>query len=75
MDSEKELQQLKAQLSASQKEIKSLNVKLERSKNKIAKQKAELKKKETETIELTEEQLQSLSNQLPGINIKSLLSD
>lgn len=75
MDAEKELQKLKAKLSASQQEIKSLKGKLERSKNKIAKQKSELKKKEPESIELSEKQLRSLSNLLPGIDIRSLLSD
>lgn len=75
MVNEEEYQKLKAELSASKKEIKSLNDKLKRSKSKIAKQKVALKKKETVTIELTDEQLQSLSNQLPDINITSLLSD
>lgn len=75
MVNEEEYQKLKAELSASKKEIKSLNDKLKRSKSKIAKQKVALKKKETVTIELTDEQLQSLSNQLPDINIRSLLSD
>lgn len=75
MVNEEEYQKLKADLSASKKEIKSLNDKLKRSKSKIAKQKVALKKKETVTIELTDEQLQSLSNQLPDINIRSLLSD
>lgn len=75
MVNEEEYQKLKAELSASKKEIKSLNDKLKRSKSKIAKQKVALKKKETVTIEVTDEQLQSLSNQLPDINIKSLLSD
>lgn len=75
MEPEKEIQKLKAELASSRKEIKSLNNKLSRSKSKIVKQKAELKKKETVTIELTDEQLQSLSNQLPDIDIKSLLFD
>lgn len=75
METEKDIQKLKAELAASKKEVKSLNNKLERSKSKIERQKAELKKKEIETIELTDEQLQSLSNRLPGIDIKSLLSD
>lgn len=75
MVNEEEYQKLKSELSASKKEIKSLNDKLKRSKSKIAKQKVALKKKETVTIELTDEQLQSLSNQLPDINIRSLLSD
>lgn len=75
METQKEIQRLKAELAASKKEIKSLNNKLNSSKRKIQKQKAELKKKEIETIELNDEQLQSLSNLLPGIDIKSLLSD
>lgn len=75
METEKDIQKLKAELAASKKEVKSLNNKLERSKSKIERQNAELKKKEIETIELTDEQLQSLSNLLPGIDIKSLLSD
>lgn len=70
-----ELEQLKAELAISKKEIKSLTGKLERSRTKISKQKAELKKKEIETIEVSDEQLQSLSNQFPNIDIKSLLSD
>lgn len=75
METKNELEVLKAQLAASKKEIKSLNGKLQRSQNKISKQKAELKKKETETIELNNEQLQSLSTLLPDIDIKNLLFD
>ena len=75
MEKEDELKQLKVRLAASQKKVKSLTGKLERSRTKISKQKAALKKKEIEIIEVSDEQLQSLSNRLPGISIKSLLSD
>lgn len=75
MNKDKELQKLRAELTAAKKEIKSLTGKLERSQNKVVKQRSELKKKEIESIELTNEQLESLSNLLPGINIKNLLSD
>ena len=75
MKKEDELEQLKVRLAVSQKKIKSLTGKLERSRTKISKQKSELKKKETKIIEVSDEQLQSLSNRLPDINIKSLLSD
>lgn len=75
MKKEDEIEQLKAQLASCKKEIKSLTGKLERTQTKISKQKAELKKKETKIIEVSDEQLQSLSNQLPDIDIKSLLFD
>ena len=75
MKKEDELEQLKVRLAVSQKKIKSLTGTLERSRTKISKQKSELKKKETKIIEVSDEQLQSLSNRLPDINIKSLLSD
>lgn len=75
MEKQDELEHLKAQLAASKKAIASLTGKLERSRIKISKQKAELKKKETETIEVRDEQLESLSNRLPDIDIKSLLFD
>lgn len=75
MEKQDELEHLKAQLAASKKAIASLTGKLERLRIKISKQKAELKKKETETIEVRDEQLESLSNRLPDIDIKSLLFD
>lgn len=75
MNKEKEFERLRAALAASKKEIKSLTGKLERSRNKVSRQKAALKKKETETIELTDGQSESLSSLLPGIDIMNLLSD
>lgn len=75
MNKEKEIERLRAALAASKKEIKSLTGKLERSRNKVSRQKAALKKKETETIELTDGQSESLSSLLPGIDIMNLLSD
>lgn len=75
MNKEKEIERLRAALAASKKEIKSLTGKLERSRNKVSRQKAALKKKETETIELTDVQSESLSSLLPGIDIMNLLSD
>lgn len=75
MNKEKEIERLRAALAASKKEIKSLTGKLERSRNKVSRQKAALKKKETETIELTDVHSESLSSLLPGIDIMNLLSD
>lgn len=75
MDKDKEIDQLRSELAISKKTIKSLADKLKRSQIKVSKQKANLKKKEIKTIELTSEQLQSLSNQFPDINIRSLLFD
>lgn len=75
MDKDKELQQLRSELASAKKEIRSLSGKLDRCKKKVDKQKAELKKKETKSIELTDEQLTSLSSRLPGIDILNLLSD
>lgn len=75
MDKEEELLQLKAELAASKKEIKSLKGKLNRSQSKLTRQKTAFKKKEITTIEVSDEQLQLLSNRLPDIDIKSLLVD
>ncbi|MDL2224306.1 hypothetical protein LJB92_03220 [Bacteroidales bacterium OttesenSCG-928-M06] len=75
MKNKDELERLKAELAASKKEIKSLKGKLQRSQSKVSKQKLSLKKKEIRTIEVTDEQLQSLSNQLPDIDIMNLLFD
>lgn len=75
MENHDEMERLKAELAASKREIKSLTGKVERLRAKASRQRAELKKKETVSIELSEGQLRSLSSRLPGIDIRSLLSD
>ena len=72
---ETENARLQEEIKQVKKENKSLTKKLETSNSKKSALQKELKKKDVPKIEVSKEQLQSLSNQLKDINIQNLLFD
>ena len=74
-DPKTKIAHLKEELKQVKKENKALVKKVETANAKKSKLQKELKKKDVLKIELSKEQQQSLSNQLKGINIMSLLLD
>jgi hypothetical protein len=66
---------LKKELSRLKKENQSLSTRLDSSRKKTVYLQKELKKKDVRGVVLNEEQVESLSNLLPGIDIASLLFD
>lgn len=70
-----DIESLRLKLREAKKKNKSLADKLKRSKDKCSSQNQELLKKEPRIIELKKEQLESLSNRLPDIDIQNLLLD
>ncbi|MDR1273072.1 MAG: hypothetical protein LBK12_00845 [Odoribacteraceae bacterium] len=74
-DMESEASRLKKELSRLKKENKSLVTRLETARQKTANLQKELKKKDVRRVVSSEEQVESLSSQLPGIDIPSMLFD
>jgi len=72
---EAEINRLKKELLVLKKQNKKLSQKLEKTKSKTEGLKKELKKNDVQTIKLSEEQEQSLSNLLKDTNILNLLLD
>ncbi len=72
---ESENARLREEVKQLKRKNKSLDQRLATANSKKAKLQKELKKKDDPTIELSNEQLESLSNRLKDIDIRNLLSD